>query len=61
MIPKQGGGRILGEVCHFIDLLAFLAGSLPIEVHTRALAASDEGIVSLKFANGSQGTISLHC
>ena len=56
--PEQGGGRILGEVCHFIDLLAFLAGSLPIEVHTRALAASDEGIVSLKFANGSQGTIS---
>jgi len=32
--PEQGGGRILGEVCHFIDLLAFLAGSLPIEVHT---------------------------
>jgi predicted dehydrogenase len=45
-------------VCHFIDLLVFLAGSLLIEVHTRALAASDEGIVSLKFANGSQGTIS---
>jgi len=56
--PEQGGGRILGEVCHFIDLLAFLAGSLPVEVHIRALAARDEAILSLKFANGSQGTIS---
>src|SRR5947199_1976564 len=56
--PEQGGGRILGEVCHFIDLLSFLADTPPIEVHTRALAANDQAILSLKFANGSQGTIS---
>src|SRR3989475_12415042 len=55
---EQGGGRILGEVCHFIDLLGFLAGSVPLEVHTRALAVNDQAIISLKFANGSQGTIS---
>jgi predicted dehydrogenase/threonine dehydrogenase-like Zn-dependent dehydrogenase len=55
--PEQGGGRILGEVCHFIDLLSFLSGTPPIEVHTRALAANDQAILSLKFANGSQGTI----
>ena len=56
--PEQGGGRILSEVCHFIDLLSFLADTPPIEVHTRALAANDQAILSLKFANGSQGTIS---
>jgi predicted dehydrogenase len=55
--PEQGGGRILGEVCHFIDVLSFLSGTPPIEVHTRALAANDQAILSLKFANGSQGTI----
>jgi len=27
--PQQGGGRILGEVCHFVDFLSFLAGAPP--------------------------------
>jgi predicted dehydrogenase/threonine dehydrogenase-like Zn-dependent dehydrogenase len=31
--PEDGGGRLLGEGCHFVDLLATLAGSLPIAVH----------------------------
>jgi len=58
-----GGGRILGEGCHFIDFLGFLAGALPVEVQTRSLANSgqysgDNVIISLRFANGSQGTIS---
>jgi predicted dehydrogenase len=61
--PQLGGGRLLGEVCHFIDFLAFLAGSLPVEVFTRALPDSgeysdDNVVISLQFANGSQGTIS---
>ncbi|MBZ5704888.1 MAG: bi-domain-containing oxidoreductase [Acidobacteriia bacterium] len=61
--PEQGGGRILGEVCHFVDFLSFLAGAPPIEVQTRALANSgqhsdDNVVISLQFANGSQGTIS---
>ena len=60
--PEQGGGRILGEVCHFVDFLMFLAGSAPVEVHARSLAnpgqySDDNVIVSLRFANGSQGTI----
>jgi len=60
---EQGGGRILGEVCHFVDLLMFLAASPIVEVEARALASSqryseDNLIVSLRFANGSQGTIS---
>jgi predicted dehydrogenase len=60
--PEQGGGRILGEVCHFVDLLMFLAGSSPVEVRASSVANSgrysgDNVVVSLRFANGSQGTI----
>jgi predicted dehydrogenase len=60
--PEQGGGRILGEVCHFIDLLSFLVGADPIEVHTRDVAnagqyAGDNVVISLRFSDGSQGTI----
>jgi predicted dehydrogenase/threonine dehydrogenase-like Zn-dependent dehydrogenase len=61
--PEQGGGRILGEVCHFVDFLTFLAGALPIEVQARSVSSleqysDDNVIISLRFANGSQGTIS---
>jgi predicted dehydrogenase len=61
--PEQGGGRILGEVCHFVDFLTFLAGALPIEVQTRSVNgletySDDNVIIALRFANGSQGTIS---
>ena len=60
--PEQGGGRILGEACHFVDFLSFLAGSRPGEVQTLAPAAghtgSDSVVAVMKFANGSQGTIS---
>jgi predicted dehydrogenase/threonine dehydrogenase-like Zn-dependent dehydrogenase len=61
--PQQGGGRIVGEVCHFVDLLCFLADSCPVEVETRSLAnpgrySNDNIVCSLHFANGSQGTIS---
>ena len=61
--PQQGGGRIIAEVCHFVDLLSFLAGSAPIEVEARALANSgrysnDNVLCSLRFANGSNAAIS---
>jgi predicted dehydrogenase len=60
---EQGGGRILGELCHFVDLLSFLAGSPICEVEARALGNSgrysgDNVIVSIRLANGSDGTIS---
>ena len=60
---EQGGGRILGEVCHFVDLLMFLAASPVVEVEARAVGNSgrysgDNVLVSLRFANGSEGTIS---
>jgi predicted dehydrogenase/threonine dehydrogenase-like Zn-dependent dehydrogenase len=61
--PLQGGGRIIGEVCHFVDFLCFLTGSSPTEVETRSLPnpgrySNDNVVCGLRFANGSQGTIS---
>jgi predicted dehydrogenase len=59
--PEQGGGRILGEVCHFIDLLSFLCSAPPVEVETRLLSSAqeDESVaISLRFKDGSQGTVS---
>ncbi len=60
--PAVGGGRIIGEVCHFIDLLSFLLGALPIRVYTAAArstgqALDDEVVITLHFADGSVGTI----
>ena len=57
--PEKGGGRIIGEVCHFIDLLRFLSES-PIDSCSRVtMKASTEDTVAinLKFADGSIGTI----
>jgi len=61
--PEQGGGRVIGEVCHFVDYLTFLAGAAPIEVQCHSLAnpgkySNDNVVCSLRFADGSQGTIS---
>ncbi len=60
--PEVGGGRIVGEVCHFVDFLSFLAGSDPMEVHARPLAnpghySDDNILISMRFENGSEGTI----
>jgi predicted dehydrogenase/threonine dehydrogenase-like Zn-dependent dehydrogenase len=62
---EQGGGRIFGEVCHFVDLLMFLANSPIAEVEARSLGNAgryncDNVFVSLRFANGSAGTIGYH-
>ena len=56
-----GGGRIIGEVCHFIDFMVFVSGSLPVSVDAVALDdpqnLNDTLTVNMKFANGSIGTI----
>jgi predicted dehydrogenase/threonine dehydrogenase-like Zn-dependent dehydrogenase len=61
--PEQGGGRIVGEVCHFIDLLAFLCDSLPASVSASALPTvgdyiEDNVSMTLTFEDGSIGTVS---
>jgi predicted dehydrogenase len=60
----EGGGRALGEVCHFVDTLAALAGSRVEEVHAVGHGAADlpaqahdNLVISLRFAGGSVGTI----
>jgi predicted dehydrogenase/threonine dehydrogenase-like Zn-dependent dehydrogenase len=61
--PAQGGGRIIGEGCHFVDLLRFLAGHPVTEVKTSVLGRSRSAngeysaSISLRFGDGSIGTI----
>ncbi len=60
--PQVGGGRLLGEGCHFIDLLRFLAGCEIVESKVDYLGGNagtlkDVFSVSLKFADGSIGTV----
>lgn len=59
---EVGGGRIIGEACHFIDLITFFTGSSVESVHMSALGKnpainSDNVIITLKYENGSQGVI----
>jgi predicted dehydrogenase/threonine dehydrogenase-like Zn-dependent dehydrogenase len=56
---EMGGGRIIGEACHFIDLLRFLADA-PLVRHAATAMASptaDTATIQLTFTNGSIGTI----
>ncbi len=57
--PAVGGGRIIGEACHFIDLLRFLAGAPIARAAAVALDAAtrDSVSISLRFTDGSLGTI----
>jgi predicted dehydrogenase/threonine dehydrogenase-like Zn-dependent dehydrogenase len=59
--PETGGGRIVGEVCHFVDFLIFIIGSLPVSVFANALTTGDDPpdsvSVNITFANGAIGTI----
>ena len=61
---EVGGGRIIGEACHFIDLMRFLAGSPIVSVQGRRMGEAagvevteDKAAVTLGFADGSFGTI----
>jgi len=56
-----GGGRILGEVCHFVDYLTHINGSLPVSVYAASMRDAqghdDTLSISLKYENGSIGSI----
>ena len=59
-----GGGRIIGEACHYIDLMRFLAGSTVVSVQARRMGdgpgvsvTDDKAAILLGFADGSFGTI----
>ena len=61
---EAGGGRIIGEACHFIDLMRFLADSEVVSVQARRMGdtpgvsiTEDKAAITLGFADGSFGTI----
>src|SRR6266852_3919626 len=62
--PREGGGRIVGEVCHFIDFIQFMTGSLVTRVYAESIASRNQEItnedsvfITLRFADGSNGSI----
>jgi predicted dehydrogenase/threonine dehydrogenase-like Zn-dependent dehydrogenase len=62
--PEIGGGRIIGEVCHFIDYLQFLTGADPVEVQATSIHGDtgrflqeDNVVLTIRFSDGSLGTI----
>jgi len=60
--PERGGGRIIGEGCHFIDLLSFLAGAPVAQVSAQMAGGSgpvreDKMSILLGFTDGSVGSV----
>lgn len=60
--PAQGGGRVIGEGCHFVDFLAFLAGAAPVSVSAHALPdggkyREDNLSMTFTFPDGSIGVV----
>ena len=60
----EGGGRIVGEGCHFLDLMQFLCGSDPVSVYAAsasgdvgAIPAHDIATITVRFEDGSIGTL----
>jgi predicted dehydrogenase len=61
--PVEGGGRIIGEACHFIDFISFIVNSDPVGVRTIGTGAGANGvagdvIITLEYRDGSIGSIS---
>jgi predicted dehydrogenase len=61
--PEVGGGRIIGEACHFVDFMQAICGARPISVHAARIGshtsglADDQSLISLTFNDGSIGTV----
>jgi predicted dehydrogenase/threonine dehydrogenase-like Zn-dependent dehydrogenase len=60
--PSQGGGRIIGEGCHFVDFLTFLTGAAPVSVTATALPDNgryrqDNVSLTFSFPDGSVGVV----
>jgi len=60
--PIDGGGRIIGEVCHFVDLIQYFTNSFPVEIFahnldSRGYKESDNVSITLKMQNGSIASI----
>ncbi len=72
LIPKDhwiqkaevGGGRVIGEMCHFFDLMQYFSGSMPVKVIAESLQTDntkytnqDNLSVTVRFENGSVGNL----
>ena len=62
--PEEGGGRIIGEACHFVDLCTALIGSDPVSVTANSIASDarnvvpqDSSVITIQYADGSLATI----
>lgn len=59
-----GGGRIIGEVCHFIDFMTFMCGSIPYKVSASAMSdtqgLNDTVNITVDFKNGSTGVVAYY-
>lgn len=61
---KAGGGRIVGEICHFIDLMQFFTDSEPVKVFAECMDAANDKLknddnisITVKFSDGSVGNL----
>ena len=61
---REGGGRIIGEVCHFVDLMQFLTSALTTSVYAESIESRNDEVIdednvfiTLKFSDGSNGSI----
>ncbi len=62
--PVEGGGRILGEVCHFVDYIQYLTGSRIVKVYAESISTDNSSItigdnvnITLKMSDGSLGIV----
>ncbi|MFT5251504.1 MAG: putative dehydrogenase/threonine dehydrogenase-like Zn-dependent dehydrogenase [Flavobacteriales bacterium] len=62
--PNVGGGRIIGEMCHFIDLMQFFTDSKPVKVYAESIKTNNSNIpsednisITLSFEDGSIGNL----
>jgi len=60
----EGGGMLVGEMCHFVDMMQFVAGEVPVEAYAKALSLKNSNIadqdnvsISIRFDKGSVGTL----
>jgi polar amino acid transport system substrate-binding protein len=62
--PQKGGGRIIGECCHFVDVLQYISGEAPRRIYAESLSSRDMLVnnddtvnIVIKFSGGSIATI----
>ena len=61
---EEGGSRVVGEICHFVDIFQFLTGSEPYKIYAERVSGNNSSIVNsdnasiiIKFKDGSIGNI----